>query len=268
MTEPTEANHAGDPAAPAEAAKSSSSQPYHYRGEGTSWYQPFMWNTGRLLSRLISILLFRLRVSGQNHLPHEGPALLVTNHQSFLDPWLIGIAPSRQIHYMARDTLFKGGFLHWLMECLNAFPVKRGHGDRGAIRTAAERLEKGYIVNIFPEGTRSLDGTIGPVAPGLALILHGCKRPVPVIPVIIDGAFEAWPRTAKLPHPHGIRILHGRPIPAEEVRGMKPDALARRVREELVRLQAAIGSAHAEASKRRLETEAVAPTSRMRRGET
>jgi 1-acyl-sn-glycerol-3-phosphate acyltransferase len=183
------------------------------------------------------------------------PALLITNHQSFLDPWLIAIAPGRQIHYMARDTLFQGGFMHWMMETHNTFPVKRGHGDRASIRVAAERLEKGYIVNIFPEGTRSLDGTIGPIAPGLSLILRGCKRPVPVIPVLIDGAFEAWPRTKKLPRPHAIKVIYGSPITPEEIAGLSAGELAVRIRRELVALQAKVGSVHAEASARRLATE-------------
>lgn len=233
-------------------AAASHARNYVYRGEGESWYQPILWDSGRLISQLLSLLLFRLRVFGVENVPKRGPALLVTNHQSFLDPWLIGIAVLRQIHFMARDTLFKGGFLGWLNETLNAFPVKRGQGDRAAIRTAAERLDRGFIVNIFPEGTRSLDGPIGPIAPGMALIIRGCKRPVPVIAVVIDGAFEAWPRTRKLPRPHPIRIIYGKPITPEEIKTMSPDELAARVRRDLVELQAKVGSVHAEASARRI----------------
>ena len=250
MTTPTPSAPPSPPPASPRAAR-----PYTYRGEGMSWFQPIMWDSGRFLSRLLSMLLFRFHARGTSNLPRTGPALLVTNHQSFLDPWLIGIALPRQLHYMARDTLFKGGFLHWLMESLNAFPVKRGHGDRAAIRTATERLEKGYLVNIFPEGTRSEDGTIGPIAPGIALILRGVKRPVPIIPVLIDGAFEAWPRHQKLPHPRPIRILYGTPIPLEEAKSLTPDALAQRIRAELVKLQFAIHSPHAAASATRLAAE-------------
>jgi 1-acyl-sn-glycerol-3-phosphate acyltransferase len=84
---------------------------YVFRGEGTGLWQAFSWNVGRLVSRILSMLLFRLHVRGQAGIPKTGGVLLIANHQSFLDPWLIGIAPSRQVHYMARDTLFRGGFL-------------------------------------------------------------------------------------------------------------------------------------------------------------
>jgi 1-acyl-sn-glycerol-3-phosphate acyltransferase len=228
-------------------------RPYRYRGEGNGLWQRFQWNMGRFFSRILSMLLFRLHVGGQAGIPKSGGILMVTNHQSFLDPWLIGIAPWRQIHYMARDTLFKGGFLQYAAETCNAFPVKRGQADLGAIRMAVERLDKGYIVNVFPEGTRSEDGTIGPAAPGVSLILSRCKTSVWLLPVIIDGAHEAWPRHAKLPRPHAIRIQYGRAIPPAEYKPLSPEDLAWRIRREMVALQKAIGSPHAGASEARLE---------------
>jgi 1-acyl-sn-glycerol-3-phosphate acyltransferase len=226
-----------------------------FRGEGTGLYQRFAWNTGRLISRILAVPVFRLRVSGQAHLPKTGGVLMVTNHQSFLDPWLVGVGIPRQVHSMARDSLYKGGFLHYLMELWNAFPVKRGSADLGAIRTAVDRLDKGFLVNIFPEGTRSEDGTIGTIAPGVSLILNRCKTDVPVVPVVIDGAFEAWPRGAKFPRPRQIRIHYGRPIPAAGPGGwreMSAEALAMRMRGELVKLQKERGSIHAAASEKRL----------------
>jgi 1-acyl-sn-glycerol-3-phosphate acyltransferase len=138
------------------------------------------------------------------------------------------------------------------MELWNTFPVRRGSADLGAIRTAVERLDRGFIVNIFPEGTRSEDGAIGEIAPGLVLILNRCKSAVPIVPVVIDGAFEAWPRSAKFPWPHPICISYGRPIPPVEWRALSPEALAMRVRQELVKLQQEMGSSHAAASQLRL----------------
>ena len=242
-------------APPAPAVKATS---YVYRGEGNGWLQILAWNAGRTVSRVLSVLMFRLHVGGQAGLPKKGGVLMVTNHQSFLDPWLIGIAPSRQVHYMARDTLFKGGFLHYLMELWNAFPVKRGAADLGAIRMAVDVLDRGYMLNIFPEGTRSEDGSIGAVAPGMVLILNRCKKDVPIVPVVIDGAYETWPRGRKIPKFWGgrIRIVYGRAIPASEWRALGADALAWRVRAELVKLQAEIGSVHARESARRLKEDA------------
>jgi len=201
-----------------------------------------------------------MRVSGQAHIPKSGGILQVTNHQSYLDPWLIGIAPPRQVHYMARDTLFKGGFLsHW-MEHWNAFPVKRGAADLGAIRTAVERLDKGYLLNIFPEGTRSEDGAIGKIAPGFSLILNRAKTDVAILPTLIDGAFAAWPRKSKFPHlfTHTVRIRYGTLIPAAEWRALSADELALRIRRELIKLQFEVHSPYAAASQARLEADLAA----------
>lgn len=249
------------------------SHTYTFRGEGNGTLQKLSWNTGRLISRIISMLFFKLRVSGQAGIPKSGGVLMVTNHQSFLDPWLIGIAPARQLHYMARDSLFKGGPLTYLMELWNVFPVKRGSADLTAIRTAVDRLDKGFVVNIFPEGTRSEDGTVGSIAPGVALILNRAKTDVALLPTLIDGAFEAWPRKSKFPKIFTqipIRIRHGKPIPASEWRTLSPDELALRIRRELIKLQGEMGSPHAATSAARLETDLAAaaanPPKTRRRG--
>lgn len=269
-TSPT-ANASGPESAHAarDAAERKDVRPYTFRGEGTGFPQPLWWGFGRFISRIISVLWFRFTVAGRENIPAEGPVLMVTNHQSFLDPWLVGIAPRRQIHYMARDTLFKGGVFHGVIERLNAFPIKRGAADRQALSMAVERLDRGFIVNIFPEGTRSEDGTIGPVAPGMAIILNRCKKDVPILPVLIDGAYAAWPRNKKFPSAHPIHLVHGKAILASEWRKMSADDLAWRVRAELVKLQEQIGSPYAKASRARLEAEraeAAAKPVRGRRG--
>jgi 1-acyl-sn-glycerol-3-phosphate acyltransferase len=92
----------------------------------------------------------------------------------------------------------------------------------------------------------------------MILILNRCKTEVPIVPVVIDGAYEAWPRSAKLPRPHQIRIVYGRPIPASEWRQWGADELAMRVRGELVKLQGELGSVHAPESRRRLEEDRAA----------
>ena len=228
---------------------------YIYRGEGTSWYQPVLWVLGRWFSRLLTLILFRFRARGVQNVPRRGPVLLVANHQSFLDPWLMGVWIKRQIHFMARDSLFKDGFLGWLIVLLNTFPVRRGTADLGAVRTAIERLEKGFVVNIFAEGTRTTDGTIQPIITGALLVVRRCKVPVPVVPVVVDGAFEAWPRTSKYPQFKRIRMIYGKPIMPEEYRDLPPEEFAQRLRREMVALQKELGSVHAERSAARMEAE-------------
>ena len=185
----------------------------------------------------------------------------MTNHQSFMDPWLIGIALHRQIHFMARETLFKGGFWQYAMERTNAFPIRRGRADSTAIRDAIARINKGYLVNLFPEATRTSDGTIGPIASGVAVIVHRARGPV--IPVVIDGAFEVWPRTRKFPRFGKIRVRYGEPIPYTELEKLSADQIALRIRQEMIKLQKRLGSAHAGASQKRLEEDVTAGNVRL-----
>jgi 1-acyl-sn-glycerol-3-phosphate acyltransferase len=164
----------------------------------------------RLLAQLIYVFLFAGRVFGVRHVPRRGGVLLVSNHQSFLDPVLATLAIPRECHYMARDTLFHHPLLRRVIEYLNAFPVKRGTPDMGAIKETLRRLKAGRVVLTFPEATRTQDGSVGPMRPGVVLLAR--KARVPIVPVLILGAFESWPRTRKLPLPRPILVAYGEPI--------------------------------------------------------
>ncbi len=123
-------------------------------------------------------------------MPDVGGALLLTNHQSYLDPVLVGVRLRRPVAFLAKSELFEVTGLNWLIRSLNAFPVRQGAGDVGAIRETISRLNEGYILNVFPEGTRTLDGKMNEIQGGFALILR--KVEVPAIPVIIHGSYQAW----------------------------------------------------------------------------
>ncbi len=189
----------------------------------------------RFLSQMVFFIFARLRVSGTGRVPVAGGVLLVSNHQSMLDPVLVTLALPRECHYMARDTLFANRWFRALIESLNAFPVKRDTADLGAIREILRRLRDGGLVVTFPEGTRTADGSIGPLRPGSMLVAQRAR--CTVVPAVIDGAFEAWPRTARLPHPRPIRVLYGAPIPPDQVAARSPEALASQVHESMVALQ-------------------------------
>ncbi len=164
----------------------------------------------RWLSRMILVFIFRGRVFNTRHVPRTGGVLLVSNHQSFLDPVLATLAIPRECHYMARDTLFN----HWLSRTvftyLNAFAVKRGTADTRAIKELIRRLRAGDVVLTFPEATRSADGTVGAMRAGVILVAR--KTKVPIVPMVLLGAFEAWPRTAKLPRPRPLLVAYGAPV--------------------------------------------------------
>lgn len=156
--------------------------------------------------------LFTLEVEGLENIPQTGPFILASNHASHFDPPAIGSVIGRDIFFFARKSLFKPGFAKWLLDQLNTIPVDRdGDSDVGALRRTIKVLEGGGSLVLFPEGTRSRDGSLGAAKPGVGLI--ACKTQVPVVPVSIRGSYEALPPGARFPSwGHPIRIRFGAPI--------------------------------------------------------
>lgn len=188
----------------------------------------------RVICRVWFVLFFRGRVFHAERVPPFGGALIVANHQSFLDPVLATFALDRECHYMARDTLFRNPLFRRLIESLNAFPVKRGSADLGAIKEMLRRLRNKQVVVAFPEGTRTPDGTIGRMLSGVVIVAR--KAGVPIIPTVILGAFEAWPRNAPLPEPAPIVVAYGEPIQPAEFAALPDDDAIRLVRERILEL--------------------------------
>ena len=165
-----------------------------------------------LLVTVVCKVFFRLKIQDAENLPSQGGVLIACSHQSFLDPIVVAIGTGkRPVAFMARDTLFKNWAFGWFISHLNAFPVHRGAADRDAIREAVKRLRAGNALLIFPEGRRSDDGRVGELQSGSAMLAYWGK--VPIVPAVIKGAFEAWPRSRKLPRPHRISITFGPAIP-------------------------------------------------------
>lgn len=189
----------------------------------------------RALCHAAFLTLFRGRVFGVRNVPRVGGVILVCNHQSFLDPVLATLALPRECHYMARDSLFRNPLFRRLIESLNAFPVKRGAADVGAIKETLRRLRSGALVTIFPEGTRTPDGSIQPMQPGVVLIAR--KAGVPLVPTLILGAFEAWPRDAKLPRPHPVIVAYGRPLAPDEIGQSSEQACIETLRGRILAMQ-------------------------------
>lgn len=151
--------------------------------------------------------------SGLSNIPQTGPIIFASNHSSFYDPPVIGIKSPRPIHYLARDTLFKGFF----GECLHAIgtiPIARGKADVTSIKAIFKALKKGEATAIFPEGTRSLDGNLKEPQAGTGMI--AIKSKATVVPTRIFGAFEAFGRNEKLPIlGKRIHIIYGAPLSTE-----------------------------------------------------
>ena len=152
----------------------------------------------------------RLRVEGLENLPMQGGAVLAANHQSFLDILMLGGYMPRHVAFVARDTLADWAWLGYTMRQCGAVLVKRGTSDRKALRAMAEHLEAGDLVVIFPEGTRTRDGALLEFKGGALLAARMAK--VPIVPVGIRGAIEAWPRGRSIPFPKKIGMRFGAPI--------------------------------------------------------
>ena len=188
----------------------------------------------RILCQTLFVALFRGRVFGAARVPRTGGVLLVCNHQSLLDPVLATLALPRECHYMARDTLFRRPVFRRLIESLNAFPIKRGTADLTAIKETLRRLRAGHLVVTFPEATRTRDGSVGAMQPGVILLAR--KAGVPIVPCAILGAFGAWPRQALLPRPHPVVVAYGQPVPPAQLEALADEACIRLVRGRIVEL--------------------------------
>jgi 1-acyl-sn-glycerol-3-phosphate acyltransferase len=153
--------------------------------------------------------LFGMRVDGVENLITEGPVLVASNHESFLDPPLIGNLYKDEMVYLARKTLFTGAS-RWLYTQWNAIPVDQDRPDMGSLKTIIRKLKEGHRVLVFPEGERTADGNLGEAAPGIGLI--AVKSGAVIQPVRIRGAREALPRGSARIRFSRIRVSVGKPI--------------------------------------------------------
>lgn len=169
-----------------------------------------IWILIRQICRVLTTVLFDLKVYGWYNIPQTGGVLIVSNHQSYLDPVLLSVSLDRTLSYLAKAELFRNPFFSWLIRSLNAFPVAQGAGDVGAVKESIARLQEGHVLNIYPEGSRTEDGEIRPLEKGVALVIRRAK--VPVVPVAIVGSFESWPKGQKYPRWRPIRVLIGPPM--------------------------------------------------------
>lgn len=173
----------------------------------------------RPIVRGLARLLFRIRFVGVEHVPGTGAVLLVPNHVSYMDPVLISIPIHRPLHFMTLAGFFNVPGLGALIRWCRAFPVREDEADRQAVRTAIRILRAGEPLVIFPEGGRSTDGRLLPFRPGAFRI--ALQTDVPVVPVTIAGAFEAWPAQRRLPGPGRITITYHPPLTRKD---LPPDA--------------------------------------------
>lgn len=202
-----------------------------------SWRQPISNRialaVGRPICRAFMKLIYRLKVRGSERVPPTGPLIIIANHQSHYDPILIGlVVRNRPFRPMARSGLFN----HWLMRVLlnafNTISVDQSKGDVEAIRKSIDVVRDGQPLIIYPEGTRTRDGITHEFQRGFHVVMKRSRAPI--LPIAIEGAFDAWPIFEKWPRLSGrIMAKAGEVIPFDEAALKEPDQLLDSLRRKI-----------------------------------
>jgi len=195
------------------------------------------------------IVIFFFKVSGWLFFRHRvffecdpksisGAAIIAPNHASYLDPPLVSASWPRSLHFFAGKRLFNKWWLKWLLPRLNSHPVEEGK-ELATMRLALDLLAEGKKIVVFPEGTRSHDGRLGPMRSGVAFLSY--RSEAPIVPCYISGTYEAWPRTQKKVQWRGRRTkcVFGKPIYPVDEQGHKrsKQTLTLLIEQELKRLR-------------------------------
>lgn len=186
----------------------------------------------RALFRILTSAWFDLKVYGKENIPKTGGVLLVSNHQSFLDPVVLGVQLEREMSFLAKSGLFVNPVFGWFIRRCNAFPVRQGEGDVGAVKETIRRLQEGKMLTVFPEGGRCEDGELQPILNGASLVVR--KAQVPIVPVVIEGSFKAWSKHMKLWQRSPVRVLIGKPAVVHDMKAKDITAFIDRQFHELM----------------------------------
>ncbi len=176
------------------------------RGAAPTLYAFYCW----LVRQAWRLMGGRLEGAGVENIPRSGPCIVISNHQSYLDPLLLHAVVPRVLSVMAKSTQFASPLMARLLPHIYVFPVRRYQIDPQAVRTVLRRLGAGHGIMIYVEGERTWDGRLQP--PRLGTIRLLLKAGVPVIPCRIEGSYDVWPRWHRKLHPGTVRVTFGTPL--------------------------------------------------------
>lgn len=185
----------------------------------------------RFVSRMLVVCLCEFRTSGREHLDGLQGAMILSTHQSVLDPVLVGLCFNDRLNYLARKTLFKNSIFAFLIRILDAIEIDRDRGGLSGLREMLIRLKDGKKVLIFPEGTRTTDGAIQELKLGFVPVAR--RAEVPLVPVAIVGAFKILPRGSKVPTRQRLAVVFGEPILPTQLATLSDQALKHLLSESL-----------------------------------
>ena len=199
----------------------------------------------RLILTPFFLIYLRMKRIGREYIPAQGPVVLASNHRSFFDPFVIGTMTRRPVYYVAKKELFGySRILSWLLNALGAFPVDRGAGDQETIETAEAILNRGEIVLMFPEGTRTRPGSLGRPRRGVGRL--ALETGAPVVPIAIIGTEDI--RRGWRIRPRKVRVRAGRPLNFPKVEDASPSLAGAVHRPDLADGDAPVGVARRHAA--------------------
>ena len=175
----------------------------------------WVWLTIQTVLRLLFAIFLRYRATGHQELSRHSGMLFVINHQSFLDPLLVGVPLTRPVCFLARDSLFRVPVVGWVLRSTYVMAINRESASSAVIRESIAKLRAGFWVGIFPEGTRSVDGELGELKPGFLAIVR--RAQVPVCVVGIAGSQRAFGKGAWFPRMARVSVCFDSPILLEEL---------------------------------------------------
>ncbi len=218
------------------------------RAPGAGFVKTAFWDGCSQICQSVLSWRYRFRVEGADRVPAHGPVIFIANHQSYLDPMIHGLAVGdRAPRPMAKEELFRAPIFGSVLRALNCISVRSDGGNRDAVRSALDELAAGRTIMVYPEGSRSPDGSLKEFRRGVELLAR--KSRAPIVPMGIDGAFDVWPPGQRLPKLNGrIWATIGSAIPpheherlfADPIQGM--DELRRQVTELMQHCRARLRS--------------------------
>jgi 1-acyl-sn-glycerol-3-phosphate acyltransferase len=173
---------------------------------------PSLWfyRVVRGLFHLFFKMYNRLTIQGAEHFPRQGPYVIVANHASILDGFLLGCSSPHPVHIMVKKEAFENPFSGWFLRKSQAFPVDRSKPDPAAIKKSLRVLIDGQVLGLFPEGTRNHRGLIRPFKPGA--IRLAVKQKVPIVPAYLANTNLLMPIGTVVPRPTKLTVAFGEPI--------------------------------------------------------
>jgi len=170
----------------------------------------FWYGVGRGFLRINLKIWHQAQYIGQENIPTEGGVIVASNHISHLDPPGVGSGIQRTARFVAKEELFQQFFLKWFFPAIGVIPIKRGGGGKEMLSKAAEVLDYGGLIIMFPEGTRSRTGH--PQRPRSGILVLAAMTGACIVPARISGSYDCMPPGSLLPRPGKIQVAYGEPI--------------------------------------------------------